>query len=52
MYREMPMVKMNMNIIPKYIVLAEGKIAAEIHGVHYVEIVDALNKFIPELGDD
>ena len=44
--------KMNMNIIPKYIVLAEGKIAAEIHGVHYVEIVDALNKFIPEMGDD
>ena len=44
--------KMNLDIIPRYILIAGGHIAAEIKGAKYVELVDALNKFIPELNED
>ena len=44
--------KMALDVIPKFLVVANGTIAAEIKGVKYVELVDALNKFIPELAED
>ena len=44
--------KMKLDVVPTFLVIAKGTIAAQIRGVKYVELVEALNKFIPELGEE
>ena len=44
--------RMNLSIIPRFIVLANGAQVSEISGAHYVELVSAIDKNIPEGPED
>ena len=41
-----------MSIVPRFLVVAQGEVKKEIFGAKYVDIVDAINTFIPDGGDD
>ena len=44
--------KMALSIIPRFIVIASGAQAADIKGAHYVDLVSAIDKNIPEGPED
>ncbi len=41
-----------MDIIPRFVIIANGKIATQIKGALYVDLINAIEKFIPEGPDD
>ena len=41
-----------MTIVPRFLVVAHGEVKKEIFGAKYVDIVDSINTYIPEGGDD
>ena len=41
-----------MTIVPRFLVIAHGEVKKEIHGAKYVDIVESINQYIPEGGDD
>ena len=44
--------KLNLSIIPRYLVVANGAIQEEIKGAMYVDLVSAIDKYIPEGPED
>ena len=44
--------QMALTIVPRFIIVAGGKQVVEIKGAHYVELVNEINKHIPEGPED